>query len=59
MILHQARTEAMHVLMVTSAQSGEGKTTLATQLAGSLARAWKRTLVIDADLRHPTRPCPL
>jgi capsular exopolysaccharide synthesis family protein len=52
-ILHQARTEALHVLMVTSAQSGEGKTTLATQLAGSLARAWKRTLVIDGDLRHP------
>ena len=52
-ILHQARTNAMHVIMVTSAQSGEGKTTLATQLAASLARAWKRTLVIDADLRHP------
>lgn len=52
-LLHQARAEALHVLMVTSAQSGEGKTTLATQLAASLARAWKRTLVIDADLRHP------
>lgn len=52
-ILHQARSEALHVLMVTSASSGEGKTTLATQLAGSLARAWKRVLVIDADLRHP------
>jgi polysaccharide biosynthesis transport protein len=52
-LLHQARTEALHVLMITSAQSGEGKTTLATQLAASLARAWKRVLVIDADLRHP------
>ena len=52
-ILHQARSEAMHVLMVTSASSGEGKTTLTTQLAASLARAWKRTLVIDGDLRHP------
>jgi polysaccharide biosynthesis transport protein len=52
-ILHQARTEALHVVMITSAQSGEGKTTLATQLAASLARAWKRTLVIDGDLRHP------
>src|ERR1700722_19022334 len=39
--------------MVTSAGSGEGKTTLTTQLAASLARAWKRTLVIDGDLRHP------
>ena len=52
-ILHQARTEALHVIMISSARSGEGKTTLATQLAASLARAWKRTLVIDADLRHP------
>jgi capsular exopolysaccharide synthesis family protein len=52
-ILHQARLEAMHVIMISSARSGEGKTTLATQLAASLARAWKRTLVIDADLRHP------
>ncbi len=52
-LLHQARTEALHVIMVTSAQSGEGKTTLATQLAGSLARAWKRVLVVDGDLRHP------
>jgi polysaccharide biosynthesis transport protein len=52
-LLHQARSESLHVIMVTSANSGEGKTTLATQLAASLSRAWKRTLVIDADLRHP------
>jgi capsular exopolysaccharide synthesis family protein len=52
-LLHQARTEALHVIMITSANSGEGKTTLATQLAASLSRAWKRTLVIDGDLRHP------
>jgi polysaccharide biosynthesis transport protein len=52
-ILHQARTNALRVIMVTSANSGEGKTTLTTQLAASLARGWKRTLVIDGDLRHP------
>jgi capsular exopolysaccharide synthesis family protein len=52
-ILHQARTNDLHVIMVTSANSGEGKTTLTTQLAASLARGWKRTLVIDGDLRHP------
>jgi succinoglycan biosynthesis transport protein ExoP len=52
-ILHQARSEALHIIMITSANSGEGKTTLATQLAASLSRAWKRTLIIDADLRHP------
>lgn len=52
-VLHNARKESMRVIMVTSANSGEGKTTLTTQLAASLARAWKRTLVIDGDLRHP------
>jgi capsular exopolysaccharide synthesis family protein len=52
-LLHKARNEALHLIMITSANSGEGKTTLATQLAASLARAWKRTLIIDADLRHP------
>ena len=52
-ILHQARAKSLHVIMVTSANSGEGKTTVTTQLAASLARGWKRTLVIDGDLRHP------
>jgi capsular exopolysaccharide synthesis family protein len=53
-LLHQSRQQPLHVVMVTSASSREGKTTLATQLAASLARAWKRTLVIDADMRHPS-----
>jgi capsular exopolysaccharide synthesis family protein len=39
--------------MVTSAGGGEGKTSLASQLAASLARAWRKTLLIDGDLRHP------
>ena len=41
------------VIMVTSAMPGEGKTTLATQLALSLGRGGCRTLLIDADVRHP------
>jgi capsular exopolysaccharide synthesis family protein len=52
-LLHKARTSSLRVIMVTSASKGEGKTTVATQLAASLARAWKRVLVIDGDLRHP------
>jgi succinoglycan biosynthesis transport protein ExoP len=42
------------VVMVTSAQSGEGKTSLSTHLAASLAQIGHRTLLIDADLRNPT-----
>jgi capsular exopolysaccharide synthesis family protein len=52
--LHLARQEQLKVVMVTSAVEGEGKTRLATQLAATLARAWRRTLLVDCDLRHPT-----
>lgn len=49
----QAGREAPKVILVTSAVEHEGKTTFAAQLAASLARADKRTLIIDGDLRHP------
>lgn len=41
------------VIMVTSAAAGEGKTALSVQLALSLGRAGKRTLLIDGDIRKP------
>jgi capsular exopolysaccharide synthesis family protein len=53
MLLHAARHERLQVVMVTSAVGGEGKTSLASQLAASLARAWKKTLLVDGDLRNP------
>jgi capsular exopolysaccharide synthesis family protein len=44
----------VRVLAVTSAVSGEGKTSLASQLAVSIARATgEPTLIIDGDMRSP------
>ena len=44
---------APRTLLVTSALPGEGKTALACALARVLARAGRRVLLIDADLRYP------
>jgi capsular exopolysaccharide synthesis family protein len=49
----QAGRNAPRVILVTSAVEHEGKTTCAAQLAASLARSDKRTLLLDGDLRKP------
>jgi capsular exopolysaccharide synthesis family protein len=53
-LLHIARKESLSVIMVTSAMGGEGKTSLATYLAASLARARRKTVLIDCDFRNPS-----
>jgi len=52
-LIAQSGREAPRVILVTSAVEHEGKTTVAAQLAASLARSDKRTLLLDGDLRHP------
>jgi polysaccharide biosynthesis transport protein len=41
------------VVQVTSPNPGDGKTTLASNLAVAIANSGKRTLLVDADFRRP------
>ncbi len=44
----------LNVILVTSAGPGEGKSTVAFNLADIIAQTGKRVTVMDADLRRPT-----
>jgi capsular exopolysaccharide synthesis family protein len=54
-LLHGPQIDGARVVMITSAGGGEAKTTLAGHLAASLARGWRKTLLIDGDLRNPAQ----
>jgi capsular exopolysaccharide synthesis family protein len=52
-LLKGAQPGATRVIMVSSANAGEGKTTLAAHLAVSLAGAGRHPVLVDFDLRRP------
>jgi chain length determinant protein tyrosine kinase EpsG len=52
-ILRWYNTANRKVLAVTSAERGEGRSWLAGNLATMFAQLGERTLLIDADMRHP------
>jgi capsular exopolysaccharide synthesis family protein len=52
-LLYAAERDETRVVLVSSAVGGEGKTTVATQLALSLARTGHHTVLVDFDLRRP------
>jgi polysaccharide biosynthesis transport protein len=47
------RAKDMNSVMISSAIGKEGKSTVASQLAVSLARSGRRTVLVDGDIRHP------
>lgn len=49
-----AMEHPLDTLMVTSATTGEGKSTVTANLAVSFAQAGKRTILVSADLRRPS-----
>ena len=52
-VLFSSADEGSRTLVVTSTGPGEGKTTVASNLAIGFAQAGQRVLLIDADMRRP------
>ena len=48
-------SEGGRVLLITSPESGDGKSTFVSNMGVALAHGGERTLIIDADLRKPVQ----
>ncbi|MBW4594558.1 MAG: polysaccharide biosynthesis tyrosine autokinase [Brasilonema angustatum HA4187-MV1] len=57
--LRRVGGKKLKVVLITSTSSGEGKTVSAYNLGIASARAGKRTLIIEADLRSPSHSSSL
>ena len=53
-LLHSTPAGLPAVLLITSAQAGEGKTTTSQAVSLTLARLGKTVLLVDGDLRRPS-----
>lgn len=53
-LFFNAQGKNSQIIQVTSPTPGDGKSTLAANLAISLAQSGKRVLIVDSDLRRPT-----
>jgi succinoglycan biosynthesis transport protein ExoP len=52
-LIREASNGSRKVIMITSPEPGDGKTTIASNLAIALAESGKKVVVIDADFRRP------
>lgn len=53
-IQYSSFDKEIRVIVVTSSEAGEGKSTTAGNLAISFSQAHKKTIIIDCDLRKPS-----
>ena len=51
---YSAKKHNIKVIIVTSALAGEGKSTIATNLALALSMEGRKVALLDCDLRHPS-----
>lgn len=53
-VLKQMKVGGHQVLMISGATPGEGKTTVAVNLAVAMAQRGRRVLLVDCDMYHPS-----